>query len=475
MKFFIHIILIFVLFSSCTKNFLDKSPYDTTEKNTVFSSIEGVESALMGCYSALQSPYYYGRNFILIQDVYTDNAKLAANNTGKFSSFYSLQIATNNAELEEIWKIGYQIISNCNAIIYSLKNQKFDAHKTNILLGETYALRALVYFDLVRLFAQTYTLPASSNVLHANAKGGHAGIPLILETDNADSVKNPKRSSVNEVYVQIISDFKNASELLQTQEISPYRLHTFSTYALLSKVYLTMHDYVTALEYAETVIYSNQYQLVENENYIESWSKEYTDESIFSIAMTPSDYPGTNSLGHMLSSKGYAAIAASDDVLELFETSDIRSELFSKLSEVHSNKYPGRNGIVGLDNIPIIRLSELYLIQAECYAQRAKQVSSFNFPAQQALLSIIQRANPTIFSVSETGNDLLNKIYNEYQKEFAFEGNRLFQIKRTHADMIRKDCESTTCSIIFPNYKFAFPIPRAEMLVNNSLFQNESY
>src|SRR5690606_25431175 len=116
------------------------------------------------------------------------------------------------------------------------------------------------------------TLPASSNVLHANAKGGHAGIPLILETDNADSVKNPKRSSVNEVYVQIISDFKNASELLQTQEISPYRLHTFSTYALLSKVYLTMHDYVTALEYAETVIYSNQYQLVENENYIESWS-----------------------------------------------------------------------------------------------------------------------------------------------------------------------------------------------------------
>jgi len=236
-----------------------------------------------------------------------------------------------------------------------------------------------------------------------------------------------------------------------------------------------MHEYTTALQYAEAVIYSSQYQLITNQDYASSWDSEYTEETIFSIAMTPTDYTGTNSLGHMLLPEGYGAIAASNELFELFEISDIRSELFSKLSEVHSNKYPGRNGIIGLDNIPIIRLSELYLIQAECYAQRAKQVSGFNIPAQQALLSIIQRADPTIFSVSETGDDLLNKIYIEYRKEFAFEGKRLFQIKRTHQDITRNDCESTICSINFPNAKFAFPIPQAEILANNSIIQNDSY
>ena len=408
MKLYIHITFL-VFCVSCTKNYLDKRPTDFTEKHTVFSSIEGVESAVLGCYSSLQSPFYYGRNFILIQDIFTDNAKLSAKNTGQFSSFYSLQITTNNSELEEIWKIGYQIIHNCNSIIYCLSTQKFDEYKTNILLGESYAIRALVYFDLIRLFAQTYTIPASSGIANANSKGGHIGIPLVTEIN--DSIINPKRATVHEVYTQIISDFTNADSLLSTQETSPYRLHSLSVNALLSKVYLTMHEYIVALQYAETVLYSGQYQLVTNQDYTASWSNEYTEESIFSIATTPTDYPGTNSLGHMLLPEGYGAITTSNELFELYEISDVRSELFSKLSEVYSNKYPGRSDIIGLDNISVMRLSELFLIQAECYAQRAKQVSGFNIPAQQALLSVIQRADPSIFSISETGNALLNKIY----------------------------------------------------------------
>lgn len=476
MKQVIYIFLSIFLFSGCIDDFLDKKPHDAAEKSLVFSSIEGVESALLGCYSALQSHYYYGRNFFIIQETYADNAKPSLRNTGQFTSFYSLQLTTGNYELEQLWLTAYQIIENCNAILSAVtKVPTPNPLVAKHIAGEAFALRALVYFDLVRLFSHSYAIPASSGFEGANGKGGHAGVPLLLSAQNTDSLHLPHRASVAEVYSQIISDLDTAKTLLETREISSYRLSKHAVHALLSMVHLTQRNYITALQYAEAVIYSGAYSLLSAQEYIESWSKEYTNESIFSLAMTPTDYPGTNSLSHMLSPRGYGGIIPSEDLLQRFSAIDIRNDFLQKQQETYIIKYPGRNGTLGLDNIPIIRLSELFLIQAECYAERAKTTPGFNHPAQQSVLFIINRANSNIHSVPETGTALLQKIYDEYRKELAFEGKRLFQLKRLHASFERTDCSSSICGLQYPHPKFTFPIPLAEILVNNNLTQNESY
>jgi len=475
MKIVAYIILLVGL-TSCSKDFLDKKPIDSAPDSDVLNSIEGIESALIGSYSLLQSPDYYGRNFIIIQDVFTDNAILSSKNSGQYSSIYSWQVNEGNEYLTNLWKTAYAIIANNNNIISALNSIETENIKDKLLfLGEAKALRALVYFDLVRTFAQTYSAPASSDIKNANGMGGHIGVPLVLDALNRDSISYKKRSTVNEIYTQITNDLLAADTLLANQNINSFRFNSRSVEALLSIVYLNMSNFNKSLEYAEKVIYNYDYSLLTDEEYIESWELNETSESIFSVNMSDNDYAGTNSLGHMLSPLAYGAISPSNDYSSLLEENDIRNELLQKQTILFSNKYPGRNNTIGLDNIPVIRLSELYLIQAECYAEKAKKVSGFTLAAQQSLLSIAGRADESVNSISSSGDNLMSLIQEEYRKEFLFEGKRYFQLKRTNTDIIRNTCSSTDCSLKAFNYKFAFPIPISEINANDSIIQNPGY
>ena len=76
-----------------------------------------------------------------------------------------------------------------------------------------------------------------------------------------------------------------------------------------------------------------------------------------------------------------------------------------------------------------------------------------------------------------SATDLYLKVQEEYRKEFAFEGKRFFQLKRSvfSFGIERTDCNSTVCSVPNPSYLFAFPIPTAELNANNNLRQNQGY
>ncbi len=462
MKRITCVLLVLVWFTSCTDKFLDKEPTNYASQEMLMSTAQGVTSALIGCYNDFQSYTYYGRNFVLIGDVYADNAKLSAQNTGNFSSFYNYAVTADDADLKDFWSTAYRIIKNADNIIVACKDStRNDLNKT--IYGEALAVRSLAYFDLVRIFGNRYSFD-------------NAGIPVA-----SDTVPYPERTKVNTIYKMIISDLTKAESLLEQAEVTPFRFNKYSVQALLVLVYKTNNQFTNAIAKAEELIASGQYSLLTADNYIESWSKESSSESIFSIAMSSTDNAGTNSIGHMLSPDGYGGLIPSDDLLKLFSDNDIRTQFFNVRSETFFNKYPGRDGL-GVDNVPVIRLSEIYFILAECYILTGNADKTI-----EILETLTKRVDPTASLTFSSTEELIQKIHEEYRKEFAFEGKRFFQIKRWIWDnpvilgyafkcpIERTDCNSTICKVENPSYMFAFPIPTAELNANSNLKQNQGY
>ena len=471
-------LIIFIIcsfyFVSCSKNFLDKEPNNSVSNETLLTTKQGIQSALNGCYNDLQSYNYYGRNFILINEVYSDNAKLSKNNLGNFSSFYNYSVTTDNDELTQFWATAYRIIANSNNILKSIsKINDFSEIEKNTIIGEALTLRSLVYFDLVRMFAHSYTTIVATGILGADGKGGNLGVPLVTEPITKDSAQYISRSTVSQVYKQIIIDLTLADSLLASQTFSPFYCNQKLAESLLSFIYLSKKDYNNAITYADKVIGSMD--LVTSNEYIDSWGLESTSESIFSIAMNSTDYPGTNSIGHMLSPEGYGGLIPTQDLISLYKSNDIRLQFIKNVQENYFIKFGGRNGVLGLDNIPIIRLSELYFVIAESYAQKGKNVAGFYPLAQDALEQIVHRAENSSVPITVEGDELTNKIYDEYQKEFAFEGKRFFQLKRLGKSIERNDCSSSICNISYPNNYYAFPIPNSELHTNKNIIQNPGY
>lgn len=478
---YIKLIFIVIAITSCGKKFLDRESEYYSDKKDAYSSLQGLQSALNGCYDGLQDYRYYGRNFILIPEIYADNAKLSSTNLNNFSSFYNFSLTAGTSELEGFWEIGYKIISRTNNIIdASDKLSTVSYSQKKQILGEAYAIRALVYFDLTRVFAQSYGI--TSGVDSANGAGNHVGIPLVVKSLKEDSLISPSRNKVQQIYNQIINDLNKADTMLPNRNTEPYTFSSNAVKALLARVYMSYGSaggYLLANQYASKVISSGEYKLVAYNNYIDSWSLPYSSETILSLSYSSTDNLGSNALGFMLSKAGYGDIVASDDLYALYSEKDIRKQLFKKGKDIFVSKYPGRLGVLGIDNIPILRLSEMYLIKAEALVRLG-----FTNPAQKAyventarlLMDTLQkRVNLNAIPLKLEDKDLLEYILQERRKELAFEGHRFFDIKRQQKPIERNSCQSSVCYVTNPNYLFALPIPTSELNANPNLKQNPGY
>ena len=457
-KYILLLLCTTALFTSCTK-FLDKEPTNYASQETLLSTAQGVTSALIGCYNDFQSYTYYGRNFVLIGDVYADNAKLSTMNTGNFSSFYNFSVTNDDADLKAFWSTAYRIIRNANNIIAACQDStRSDLDET--IYGEALAIRSLAYFDLVRIFANKSSF-------------SNEGVPVANDT-----ILLPERTEVRTIYSMIIKDLLKAEQLLDKAEVSPFRFNKYSVQALLVLVYKTDNQFSKAIQLAEDLIEKGPYSLLTADNYIESWSQESSTESIFSIAMSATDNAGTNSIGHMLSPDGYGGLVPTEDLLNLYSDNDIRTQFFNVRSETFFNKYPGREGL-GVDNVPVMRLSEIYFILVDCYMYRLLTTGDAQYYDKilDLMNTLTKRVDSSVVLEGLSMDDLLLKIHEEYRKEFAFEGKRFFQLKRSifQFPIERTDCNSTICTIANPSYLFAFPIPIAELNANPNLNQNQGY
>jgi starch-binding outer membrane protein, SusD/RagB family len=451
---------------SCKKDFLELDPAQSVSNEQAFLTLDDYKSSVTAIYNGLSSANYYGRYFVLTPDVMADDVKqnAQANRAKEYAEFVAVP---THFIAEDMWRTIYSAINAANAVINANVEvpSTVQAQKDH-MVGEALALRGQMYFDLVRLYAQHYKFTADAS---------HPGVPIVL---SFDITNEPTRSTVKQVYDQVISDMTAAiSKMSETSRNNRTSLLTKTAVkALLARVYLYKEDYDNAITMATEVINSNKYSLVSNSNYMNAWSANYSSESIFEIANTPTDNRGSDALGGMYLGTGYGDYLPSNDLVSLIPANDVRRGWFQVDPTLTGNYAPFRlvkyPSTTGLNNTKVMRLSEVYLIRAEAYARKSNPNTT---GAQNDLNTIRQRAQPTAAPVTATGTALINEIMLERRKELAFEGQRLWDLMRQKKSIVRTDCTAAICTITYPSPLVILPIPDVEMRANPNMVQNPGY
>ncbi|TYR32239.1 RagB/SusD family nutrient uptake outer membrane protein [Sphingobacterium phlebotomi] len=454
--------------TSCSSSFLElKNPQALPLRGTI-KDLATLTTASEGVYAQFKGTDYYNRTFILLPDLLGDNVFISRSNTGKYLDHDIFAVTNDNGYVLGAWAAMYRVIVNANMAISEGEALAASDNATKQIIGELYAARALAYFDLVRMFAQPYNFTADAS---------HLGVPIVTEPNF--EIISPPRSTVKEVYDQIISDLQHALSLLNTAQ-KPAHFTPTAANALLAKVYLYTADWSNAEKYATDAI-SGPYSLLTTTNYVGSWNANFSVESLLEIANLATDNAGVNSISYLYEQAGYGEALATADLYETYTATDIRRQLINvgvrnvtfENPAYFVKKYP-KGGSTNDDNIKVLRLSEVYLIRAEARAELGKTDASKNALAQQDLNMIVQRADTEAEEVTLTGDALVERILLERRKELAFEGNRFFDLTRRKKDVNHiRSLEEVVYT--YPNEKFVMPIPIAETNANDNIIQNPGW
>lgn len=462
--------------TSCSKDFLDKTPVDTLTPEQAFADPSLVDAAVQGMYDQFQGSGYYGRDFYILPEIASDNLQLKDNNSGRFINTYNFSLTANDGDVSGAMNFGYQVVHAANLIIENADNcTTCTPEEIQDAIGNAYAARGLAHFDMTRMYSFPYNVTDASVAPGANGDGGNLGMPIILKGSSAElAPEDYARKTLKEVYTQVIADLEKAETMLPTSSPNGAYLSSMGASALLSRLYLYMGDYPKAIAKADRVI-SGPYALVPNAEYVDGWAEFSTKETIFSVVFTPADNLATNALGYMYITQGYGDFFLTSELYNLYDANDVRLGVFrEKRGDYFNYKFPGREGVTGLANTPVIRLSEVILNKAEALAK----LGGRDQDARTALDLIRLRANPAAAPTTASGDQLVKEVLLERRKEMAFEGQRLYDIVRNKEDMTRlpEDVTGTAAQkLTYPDTRMTFPIPKSETNVNTAIKQNEGY
>lgn len=452
-----------LLLSSCD-GFLEVTPVGQTTTPLFFSDMNGIRAALPGAYSKVFD--YYNTEFYIYPEVAGNMVDLSAvAEDGDMMDEYNFVSSPDDEGLTvgHIWAKIFKAMANVNNILQYLpalegKYPGCEAELTQIK-AQALFMRALCHFDLCRVYAQPYNYTSDAS---------HPGIPVLLRTPGAYDYIG--RSSVNDVYAQIVTDLNNSIEAFgNTAKKDAYHASRLSSQALLSRVYLYMENWDMAIQYADAVL--KEVPLAYGDNYLSMYNNmEAGKEAIFRL----NGLNNGTTLGTFYSPTGPKAFAA-DTLISLFpDTMDIRWKLFKKTGSLYYTlKYYVKD--VSLSNKhydPIVfRASELYLIRAEAYLNK-------NMPdkAAENLKHIIARAygvDDSSITLPADKAALTLLLEKERAKELCFEGHQFFDITRRKQNLVRgASTNSTVTFMAYPNDRFVLPIPQKELDVNANMVGN---
>lgn len=450
-----------MLLGSCKDEFLDQTPYSSLPIDTAITTEAELQAAANGMYASMRSFESYGRNIPVLGDLLADNTWISANNAGRYIAQNNFAPTVSSAEPNEMWNQLYTTILRANIVINA------DIPTSPVveqLKGEAYAARALSYFSLVRVFALPYTVDP-----------GALGVPVVTEFDQNAS---PARSSVSEVYAQIISDYEAAYTMMTVNKNSSY-MSKYAARALQAKAYLYMGDYEKAKTAALDVVENGGYTLVQPEAYVAYWNNaapvSNKVETIFEISVDGVNNLGTNALAYIYEQDGYGDILATEELYDLYSEEDVRQDVIIEGARGTDtgiyivNKYSNTTNAADKDDIKIIRYAEVMLILAEAYARTGDDAQALVY------LNRVAAARNADLHAS-AGAKLIEDIITERRKELAFEGDRYYDLLRLNRPIERSDRSPAAVQLIeVGSTKRQQPIPQSEIDANPNVKQNPGY
>jgi hypothetical protein len=475
--------LLILGFTSCKKSFLDVKPTNSGDAQTAIQTANDAKVMINGLMNKMASSDYYGRNFVLYGDVKGGDLTIISQGRG-LDALYTFNHSKSSNNYSGFWNQIYHCILQANNIIASIdrlkaagSNENFDSYK-----GQALTARAIMYFDLARLYGKSYTQDKAS-----------FGVPNV--TQPLEATAQPLRATVEENYTQILKDLKDAEPLLSKTKSNGY-LNYYGNKAIQARVYLTMAKYAEALTAAQEIINSNVYKLYSNAEWVGSWKTQFGSESIFEFGILPNETDlGNNSLGAYLRRQGHGSsqilgwFMASDYFLNRLkqDPTDVRWGVMSYDESSTTRlgagyKYSGSTTLEGdgkgsssAVNIKVIRLSEIYLIAAEAAYYTDKTLAA-NY------LNQIRKRSPTL-APATAATITLDMIMEERSKELFAEGQRFFDMLRLNLPITYNDefggitVSQRPKTIDRSFQKTVLPIPQDEINANPGLEaqQNPGY
>lgn len=470
-KIFFGVLAVLLVLTSC-EDFLYQQPRLSQTNELTLSTYDGLLKSTQGAYSPLYGTSWYGRDFVVIADLKGGNAKISPITSGRFIT-ESLWNNTPTATAG-LWGTAYTTIARVNNVINVIEGGFEEVGVTqdqlDVLTAECKFLRALAYFDLARMYCQPYS-----------SGRDQLGVPVVLVTE----IGTPARATLGEVYDQVVLDLEDAIAGLpvasQNGGTDPKGWATqAAAQALMARVKLYMEEWTDAAAYATDVIdaFGGESGLYSQAQYTTwdlggAWGSDAGKEVIFEVygAEGNSAHGNWDVISYIMNPGGYGDIGASDDVIDLYEDTDVRKNLFINDAEWPNDywtlKYPGKgpDGNLREDDIPVLRLSEMFLIRAEAVLNGATGDAD-------ADLNAIRSAR----GASSVTDATLDDVYLERRMELCYEGHELFDLARTGRGLSRTDYDGAiNKDIAFPDYRWAMPIPQAEIDANPNVEQNPGY
>jgi len=477
-KLFLLIITIgFLVIVSC-ENFLDQMPSSALPAQESINTVEDLQTAVNGVYDRLNSFDYYSGDFIPLGDLRGDDMTFnAALNANQISPVARYQYDKNSVYAENFWSAPYVSIGRINDILsvagdVTIETGEEDSYDD--LTGQLYALRALCHFDLARMFCQLPTALYDGITMDSP----DSGIPLADRVFEIDY--KPVRNTLSATYDFILADFDRAIEKLEPAPnitTSYGYINILAAKALKSRVLLYMGNYSQALSLAEDVINNAGaagYRLAELSEYYEMWENVSQPEFLFEIITSILYNAQRNSIGYYSDPDGYGEFALTNDFatwLLSFNT-DIRSLMTSLKVNAqgvgrgyYSNKYPGRDQSLYVNNPKVIRMAEVYLIASEAAFHDGNQTKALQY------INVLREKRFTVPSpyTSVTLDDILN----ERRKELFAEGHRSWDVWRNQRSLVNRDFSLDPVN--YDNYRTLVAIPQRETDISPDLIQNAGW
>jgi hypothetical protein len=475
-KIFILFILAGTLYS-CTK--LDEKPSSFIVKEQFYKTQADAVSAVTAVYGSLivdgtEQPMY-GREINFLTDMTTDDLSAGPSAINpNVRALSSITYTATDDRLQVMWRQFYTGISRANVAIDNIPNIQMDTVIAHRLVRESKFLRALFYFDMVRLWGD---------------------VPIVLHDPTSLDLSSLKtnRSPVADVYKQIIADLKDAESLPPIYTgADKGRATGGSAKSLLLKVYVTQKDWQDAITIAPQII-NGPYGYGLFPNYADIFNKATKNgiEHIFSAQFESNGGLGNTStlMGAAFAGFGSnvpADIPADSSVYKQFSNKDTRKAVtfyqtltnpttgvdkvfptfyFGKYVDRSVLLTPGQSSI----NFPILRYADVLLM----YSEAINEVHGANSDAYTYINLVRNRANTGDLASGLSQSSFRDSLYAERRREFVQEAQRWFDLVRTGQLVQAVSKVATKTNVSTKNY--LFPIPQSEISLNPQLTQNQGY
>lgn len=473
-----------VLTTSCFKEYLDPVPKRSISDLTAFDTKPRIDGQVNALYTAIRSGNFLGGRYLVYGDIRANDFLNATTNGVTGYGIWNHTIGGDDSRVSDPWSAAYAAINRINVFLEGLEasnavskgiitQQVYDQYR-----GEALAIRAVTYFYLLQLYAQPYN----------KDNGASPGLPLRLKAQRSSADNDLARSTVAEVYTQILLDLNTAESIVATTHSSDLlnviRIHKNTIIAFKTRVYLHMGNYPAVLTEGNKIVPASAPFVAASgvphalaSTIASVFAPPYTTkESIFSIPFTPTELPGTqNGLGSYYNPgpRGLGDYYINPDGIwgntTQFPLTDARRSFqvsSGTPARLFLQKWPLSPHT---DYAPIMRYAEVLLnvAEAEAYVNNGANARSV------ALLNAVHgRSDATI---SWVVGDFANRdafvavVMTERNIEFFGEGLRNMDIMRKVATIPGK---AEISSVPPTAQAYIWPMPISELTTNKLCIDN---